>query len=45
LIAQATAGRTKAASLSAGLDEDAPLKTRLTGVPLEKTILTVDYYR
>jgi hypothetical protein len=45
LIAQATAGRSKAASLSAGHDEDAPLKTRLTGVPLEKTILTVDYYR
>jgi len=45
LIAQATAGRTKAASLSAGHDEDAPLKTRLIGVPLEKTILTVDYYR
>jgi hypothetical protein len=45
LIAQAIAGRSKAASLSAGHDEDAPLKTRLTGVPLEKTILTVDYYR
>jgi hypothetical protein len=45
LIAQAIAGRSKAASLSAGRDEDAPLKTRLTGVPLEKTILTVDYYR
>jgi len=45
LIAQAIAGRSKAASLSAGHDEDAPLKTRLTGVPLEKTILAVDYYR
>jgi hypothetical protein len=45
LIAQATAERSKAASLLAGHDEDAPMKTRLTGVPLEKTILTVDFYR
>ena len=28
-----------------GRDEDASLKSRLTGVPLEESILTVDYYR
>ena len=44
-VRQATAGRTKRATLGAGLDEDAPLKTRLTGVPLSRTILTVDVYR
>jgi hypothetical protein len=26
-------------------DEDASLKSRLTGVPLEESILAVDYYR
>ena len=45
LIADITAGRSKAATLPAGRDEDASLKSWLTGVPLEKDILTVDYFR
>ena len=45
LIAEVTAGRSKVATLPAGRDEDAMLKSRLSGVPLETTILTVDYYR
>ena len=45
LIADITAGRSKAATLPAGRDQDAPLKSWLTGIPLEKDILTVDYYR
>jgi hypothetical protein len=45
LIATATAGRKKLASVPIGRDEDASLKSRLTGVPLEESILTVDYYR
>jgi len=45
LIADVTAGRSKVATLPAGRDEDAALKSRLSGVPLETTILTVDYYR
>jgi hypothetical protein len=45
LIANATAGRKKLASVPIGRDEDASLKSRLTGVPLEESILTVDYYR
>ena len=45
LIADITAGRSKTATLSAGRDEDAFLKSWLTGVPLEKAILTVDCYR
>lgn len=42
---KATAGRKKLATLHAGVDEDAELKSRLTGVPLDKIILTVDLYR
>ena len=41
----ATAGRHKMATLFAGRDEDAALKSRLTGVALDKTLLTVDFYR
>jgi hypothetical protein len=33
------------ASMPAGHDADAALKTRLTGVPLEPAILTIDFYR
>jgi hypothetical protein len=39
------AGRQRLATLPAGRDEDAALKSRLTGVPLEEAILTVDLYR
>jgi hypothetical protein len=45
LVADVTAGRTKRASVPAGHDADAALKTRLTGVPLDPAILTVDFYR
>ncbi len=45
LIADITAGRSKIATLLAGRDEDAPLKSWLTGVPLRRDILTVDYFR
>ena len=41
----ATAGRHKVATLAAGRDEDAALKSRLTGVALDKTLLTIDLYR
>ena len=44
-VAEATAGRAKLAELHVGHDEDAMLKTRLTGVPLDEFILTVDLYR
>jgi hypothetical protein len=44
-VGELTAGRTKGASMPAGHDADAALKTRLTGVPLEPAILTVDFYR
>ncbi len=45
VVASVTAGRRKVATMGAGLDEDATLKSRLTGVPLDRYILTVDYYR
>ena len=45
LLAGITAGRSKVATIGAGRDEDAALKSRLTGVPLDRNILTVDYYR
>ncbi|HVH81213.1 MAG TPA: hypothetical protein VM782_17575, partial [Stellaceae bacterium] len=44
-IAEITQGREKIAELHVGRDEDAMLKTRLTGVPLDEFILTVDFYR
>jgi hypothetical protein len=40
-----TRGREKVAEIHVGRDEDAMLKTRLTGVPLDEFILTVDLYR
>lgn len=43
--AEIAAGREKIAELHVGHDEDAMLKTRLTGVPLDEFILTVDLYR
>jgi hypothetical protein len=45
MVAAATAGRSKLANVPIGRDDDAALKTRLTGVPLEQNILTLDYYR
>ena len=45
LVANVTAGRNKRATVPIGRDEDAALKSRLTGVPLEKNILTLDYYQ
>jgi hypothetical protein len=44
-VAEMTAGREKIAELRVGHDEDAALKTWLTGVPLDRFILTVDLYR
>jgi len=44
-LADITSGRSKVATLRAGRDEDAVLKTRLTGVHLDEAILTVDYYQ
>jgi hypothetical protein len=45
LVTGATAGRHKLATLDAGVDDDAVLKTRLTGTPLDRSILTIDLYR
>ena len=45
LVGDLTADRIKRASMPAGHDADAALKTRLTGVPLDPVILTVDFYR
>ena len=44
-VADVTAGRRKLAIAPIGRDEDAALKSRLTGVPLDANILTVDHYR
>jgi hypothetical protein len=44
-VAELTAGREKIAEIRVGRDEDAMLKTRLTGVPLDEFILTVELYR
>jgi hypothetical protein len=45
LVSDVTAGRLKRASVPVGYDADAALKTRLTGVPLDPAILTIDFYR
>ena len=45
LVDTATAGRQKTAKLQAGRDDDAALKSWLTGVPLSENILTVEVYR
>jgi hypothetical protein len=42
LVATATAGPAKAATLAFGRDDDAAFKTWLTGVPLDTAILTLD---
>jgi hypothetical protein len=39
------AGKRKVATIHAGLDEDAEIKSQLVGVPLDKFILTVDLYQ
>jgi len=44
-LADITAGRSKVATLRAGRDGDAALKTRLTGIHLDDAILTLDYYQ
>jgi hypothetical protein len=44
-LADITVGRSKVATLRAGRDGDAALKTRLTGIHLDEAILTVDYYQ
>jgi hypothetical protein len=45
MVDSATAGRRKVATIHVGVDEDAGLKSRLTGVPLDKYLLAVDLYR
>jgi hypothetical protein len=44
-LAPLIAGRQKIATMQAGRDADAALKSRLTGVALDAAILTVDLYR
>jgi hypothetical protein len=39
------AGKRKVATIHAGLDEDAEIKSQLVKVPLDKFILTIDLYR
>jgi len=41
----ATSGKQKIAQMKAGLDRDAAIKSKLTGVPLQEYILAVDLYR
>jgi hypothetical protein len=45
LIERAKAGREKRAGISVGLDRDAALKSRLTGIPLDDRLLRVELYR
>ena len=40
-----TTGRRKVATIHAGVDQDAEIKSWLTGVPLDKYIVTVDLYQ
>jgi hypothetical protein len=44
-VYEMTAKRRKAAIIHAGVDEDADIKTWLTGVPLDKYIISVDLYQ
>ena len=44
-LAPLIAGRQKIAAMQAGRDDDAVLKSRMTGVQLDAAILTVDFYR
>jgi hypothetical protein len=45
VLGEVTGGRQKVATIHAGIDEDAQLKSWLTGVPLGKFILTIDLYQ
>ena len=45
VLTEVTAERRKIATIHVGIDRDAALKSRLTGVPLSEEILTVDLYR
>lgn len=44
-VDKAVTGRRKVATIHAGVDKDAELKSWLTGVPLTENILTIDLYR
>ncbi len=44
-VALATAGRHKVATVQVGIDDEAALKSRLSGTPLSRHLLTVDLYR
>jgi hypothetical protein len=44
-LAAATAGKQRVAEMNAGLDNEAAIKSRLTGVPLDREILSIDVYR
>jgi hypothetical protein len=44
-VVQLLSGRHKAAEIHVGIDKDAKIKTRLTGVPLSSFILTIGFYR
>jgi hypothetical protein len=43
-VTEVTAGRRKMAEMHAGLDQDAALKSRLTNIPLDEFILSVQLY-
>jgi hypothetical protein len=45
MLAQILAARHKAVEIHVGLDNDAKIKSRLTGVPLSRFILTIALYR
>ena len=45
LIAGATAGREKRATMAFGLDRDAALKSRLSGVALDERLLRIEFYQ
>ena len=44
-LVTATAGKQKVAEMDAGFDEDAAIKSKLTGVPLDQSILSIVLYR
>lgn len=45
LSSAVTTGRRKVATFNAGRDDDAALKTRLSGVPLDRHLMTIEIYR